>query len=202
MSDFHRTSKLDCWNWFVFRISPPCVVPTHPLQQHSRDGQLHLSHVGLQHTHRGMFVTQMWAWWITWANCWRYAVEIPDYSVPLPIWFVPLSLLSISLLSFLLFVFFSPAGQTEPHFVQLRQIRRKKRMREARRRVGERPCGVEEGKYLIYGSDFSFVIPWLSLGSWMGGQWGGRGTVVWCEVVRGLSGLIMCTGPQRQGDIR
>lgn len=57
--------------------------------------------------------------------------------------------------------------------------------------------------FLIYGSDFSFVIPWLSLGSWVGGRWGGgeEGAEAWCWW-GGLSSLIMCTCPQRQGDTR
>lgn len=40
-------------------------------------------------------------------------------------------------------LFLSPAGQAGPQFVQLRQIREEK-MREARRRVGEKPCGGGE----------------------------------------------------------
>ena len=54
-----------------------------------------------------------------------------------------------------------------------------------------------EGGLLIYGSDFSFVIPWLSLGKRAGGCW--RGTAVGLVRVKGLKQLNNVYMPTASG---
>lgn len=138
-----------------------------------------------------MFVTQMWVWWMTWASCWRHPMEIPDYSAP-PLAPLP-SHLSLFLLrphlSGLLFClsYFSPAGQAEPPFVQVRRWR-----------------GGESGWKNLWGWGWVpdlwlwlFICNTLIISGELGGRMVGGGGML----ARGLSSLIMCTCRQQQGDI-
>lgn len=141
----------------LFFTPPPRTVPAHPLQQPGGD-ELHLSHAGLQQTHmQTQTHTHIWEYlrhrceadgWhgpTAEVTLWKSRVTQPSQFLPF---------FSILQLSF------------------LRLARATKNKREGEVGRGEGTLGVwalRLVEVLIYGSDFSFVIPWLSQGT-MGGR--------------------------------
>lgn len=158
MQYLHQNPLLGDWYWSVVHL--PLLSPF---------DQLFLTRAAFQHTDAGRDVCDTDVSWINNMDwLWTSSTGNPgllnpqSHLFPSPLrlagWLVPLPP----------FFFY----QQHHNFFKLDGDRMGKG-KVGRRVGGEITCGGRNwGRGLIYDSDFSSVIPWLSLGSWVGGWWG------------------------------